>query len=163
MKPINWHRSIPPISITGDPEPDFKRTVATNTVRLPDYVKPAEHKHVPAEPTEPDPLQKFFENYMNSSQLPRPIVEVRVGSGPQSVTNLLQYLYTKRLLCRPSQATARQPTNRVTRSLLPRRITTDVAHRRKPPAQYLQSPFDFGDFGCKTHPQQILNVHQSFH
>jgi hypothetical protein len=95
MKPINWHRSIPPISITGDPEPDFNRIVAASTVRLPDYVKPAEHEHVPVEPTEPGPLQKFFENYMNSSQLPRPIVEVRVGSGPQSVTNLLQYLYTK--------------------------------------------------------------------
>lgn len=77
-------------------------------MRLPDYVKPAEHEHVPVEPTEPDPLQKFFENcmrdslndalheyYMNSGQLPRPVVEVRVGSGPQSVTNLLQYLYTK--------------------------------------------------------------------
>ena len=155
--------AIPHLSETVDPEPDYKRTVDAITGRLPDYVKPAEHKHVPAEPTEPAPLQKFFENYMNSSQLPRPIVEVRVGRGPQSVTNLLQYLYTKRLLCRPSQATARQPTNRVTRRLLRRRITTDVAHRRKPPAQYLQSPFDFGDFGCKTHPQQILNVHQSFH
>ena len=116
MKPINWHRSIPPISITGDPEPDFNRIVAASTVRLPDYVKPAEHEHVPVESTEPDPLQKFFENYMrdslnaarratqadalheyymNSGQLPRPIVEVRAGSGPQSVTNLLQYLYTK--------------------------------------------------------------------
>ena len=95
MKSINWHRSIPPTSITGDPEPDFNRTVAASTVRLPDYVKPAEHKHVPVEPTEPDPLQKFFENYMNSGQLPRHIVEVRAGSGPQSVTNLLQYLYTK--------------------------------------------------------------------
>ena len=128
MKPINWHRSIPPISITGDPEPDFNRIVAASTVRLPDYVKPAEHEHVPVEPTEPGPLQKFFENYMrdslnaarratqadalhenyiNSGQLPRPIVEVRVGSGPQSVTNLLQYLFTpSRLLCQPSQATS---------------------------------------------------------
>jgi hypothetical protein len=109
-------RPLPPISIIGDPEPDFNRTVAASTVRLPDYVKPAEHEHVPVEPTEPDPLQKFFENcmrdslnaarratqadalheyYMNSGQLPRPVVEVRVGSGPQSVTNLLQYLYTK--------------------------------------------------------------------
>jgi hypothetical protein len=109
-------RPLPPISITGDPEPDFNRTVAASTVRLPDYVKPAEHEHVPIEPTKPDPLQKFFEDYMhnslnaarrntqadalheyymNSGQLPRPVVEVRVGSGPQSVTNLLQYLYTK--------------------------------------------------------------------
>ncbi len=116
MKPINWHRSIPPISITGDPEPDLNRTVAASTVRLPDYVKPAEQKHDPVKPTEPDPLQKFFENYMrdslnaarrttqadalheyhmNSGQLPRPVVEVRVGSGPQSVTNLLQYLHTR--------------------------------------------------------------------
>jgi hypothetical protein len=63
MKPINWHRSIPPISITGEHEPDFNRTEAASTVRLPDYVKPAEHEHVPVEPTEPDPLQKFFENY----------------------------------------------------------------------------------------------------
>lgn len=107
MKSINWHRSIPPTSITGDPEPDFNRTVAASTVRLPDYVKPAEHEHVPVVPTEPGPLQKFFENYMNSGQLPRPIVDVRVGSGPQSVTNLLQYLFTpSRLLCQPSQATS---------------------------------------------------------
>ena len=164
MKPINWHRSIPLISITGDPEPDFNRTVAASTVRLPDYVKPAENEHVPVEPTEPDPLQKFFENYMNFGQLPRPIVEIRVGSGPQSVTNLLQYLYTKvGSSAGQAKRQARQPTNRATRSLLTRRITTDVAHRRKPSAQYLQSPFDFGDFGCKTHPQPILNVHQSFH
>ena len=60
-------RPLPPISITGDPEPDFNRTVAASTVRLPDYVKPAEHEHVPAEPTKPDPLQKFFEDYMHNS------------------------------------------------------------------------------------------------
>ena len=162
MKPINWHRSIPPLSITGDPEPDFNRTVAASTVRLPDYVKPAEH--VPVEPTEPGPLQKFFENYMNSGQLRRPIVAMFEWAAARSQSPTSFNTFTpSRLLCRPSQAAARQPTNRATRSLLPRRITTDVAHRRKPLPQYLQSPFDFGDFGCKTHPQAIINVHQSFH
>ena len=42
--------------------------------------------------TQADALHEY---YMNSGQLPRPIGEVRAGSGPQSVTNLLQYLYTK--------------------------------------------------------------------
>ena len=109
-------RPLPPISITGDPEPDFNKAVAAGTVRLPDYVKPPEEKHTPVEPKEPDPLQKFFEDYMRNSldatrrssqadalheyymstgQLPRPVVEVHVDRGPQSVTNLLQYLYTK--------------------------------------------------------------------
>ena len=105
-------RPLLPISITGDPEPDFNRTVAASTVLL-DYVKPAEHEDVPVEPTKLDPLQKFFEDYkdnslnadrrntqadalhehyMNSGQLPRPVVEIRVETGPQSATNLLQYL-----------------------------------------------------------------------
>jgi hypothetical protein len=109
-------RPLPPISITGDPEPDFNKAVAASTVRLPDYVKPLEEEHAPVEPKEPDPLQKFFENYMrnsldatrrstqadalheyymNTGQLPRPVVEVHVDRGPQSVTNLLQYLYTR--------------------------------------------------------------------
>ena len=48
--------------------------------------KPARHA------TQADALHEY---YMNSGQLPRHIVEVRAGSGPQSVTNLLQYLYTK--------------------------------------------------------------------
>ena len=34
-------------------------------------------------------------NNMSTGQLPRPVVEVHVDRGPQSVTNLLQYLYTK--------------------------------------------------------------------
>ena len=94
MKPINWHRSIHPLSITGDPEPDFNRTVAASTVRLPDYVKPAEH--VPVEPTEPGPLQKILrELHELRPTAPAHRRDVRVGSGPQSVTNLLQYLYTK--------------------------------------------------------------------
>ena len=109
-------RPLPPISITGDPEPDFNKAVAAGTVRLPDYVKPPEEEHAPVEPKEPDPLQMFFENYMRKSldatrrssqadalheyymstgQLPRPVIEVHVDRGPQSVTNLLQYLYTK--------------------------------------------------------------------
>jgi hypothetical protein len=109
-------RPLPPISITGDPEPDFNKAVAADTVRLPDYVKPPEEEHTPVEPKEPDPLQMFFENYMRKSldatrrssqadalhenamstgQLPRPVIEVHVDRGPQSVTNLLQYLYTK--------------------------------------------------------------------
>jgi hypothetical protein len=117
-------RPLPPISITGDPEPDFNRTVAASTVRLPDYVKPAEHEHVPVEPTKPDPLQKFFEDYMhnslnaarrntqadalheyymNSGQLPRPVVEIRVETGPQSATNLLQYLYTRPVPAPPAK------------------------------------------------------------
>jgi hypothetical protein len=117
-------RPLLPISITGDPEPDFNRTVAASTVRLPDYVKPAEHEHVPVEPTKPDPLQKFFEDYMhnslnaarrntqadalreyymNSGQLPRPVVEIRVETGPQSATNLLQYLYTRPVPAPPAK------------------------------------------------------------
>ena len=32
---------------------------------------------------------------MNSGQLPGPVLRVRVGRGTQSLTNLLQYLYTK--------------------------------------------------------------------
>ena len=117
-------RPLPPISITGDPEPDFNKTVAASTVRLPDYVKPAEHEHVPVEPTKPDPLQKFFEDYMqnslnaarrntqadalhehsmNSGQLPRPVVEIRVETGPKSATNILQ------LLSRPVPAPPAKP------------------------------------------------------
>ncbi|MBC8244555.1 MAG: hypothetical protein H8E20_09185 [Verrucomicrobia bacterium] len=109
-------RPLPPISITGDPEPEFNQAVAAGTVRLPDYVKPPAEEHTPVAPKEPDPLQKFFEDYMRNSmdakrrssqadalheyymstgQLPRPVVEVHVDRGPQSVTNLLQYLYTK--------------------------------------------------------------------
>ena len=124
MESINWHRSIPPISITGDPEPDFNKTVAASTVRLPDYVKPAEHEHEHVEPAEPDPLQKFFEDYMhnslnaarrntqadalheyymNSGQLPRPVVEIRVETGPKSATNLLP------LLSRPVPAPPAKP------------------------------------------------------
>ena len=158
MKPINWHRSIPPLSITGDPEPDFNRTVAISTVRLPDYVKPAEH--VPVEPTEPGPLQKFFENYMNSGQLPRPIVAMFEWAAARSQSPTSFNTFTPKSPPLPASSVTYQ---QATRSLLPRRITTDVAHRRKPSAQYLQSPFDFGDFGCNTHPQPILNVHQSFH
>ncbi len=117
-------RPLLPISITGDPEPDFNRTVAASTVRLPDYVKPAEHEHVPVEPAKPDPLQKFFEDYMhnslnaarrntqadalheyymNSGQLPRPVVEIRAETGPQSATNLLQYLYTRPVPAPPAK------------------------------------------------------------
>ena len=109
-------RPLPPISITGDPEPEFNQAVAASTVRLPDYVKPLETEHTPVEPKELDPLQQFFEDYIKESmeaerpssqadalhkfhistgQLPRPVVEVHVDRGPQSVTNLLQYLYTK--------------------------------------------------------------------
>ncbi len=116
-------RPLPPISITGDPEPDFNRTVAASTVLL-DYVKPAEHEDVPVEPTKLDPLQKFFEDYknnslnadrrntqadalhehyMNSGQLPRPVVEIRVETGPQSATNLLQYLYTRPVPAPPAK------------------------------------------------------------
>ena len=117
-------RPLLPISITGDPEPDFNKPVAASTVRLPDYVKPAEHEHVPIEPTKPDPLQKFFEDYMhnsmnaarrntqadalhehsmNSGQLPRPVVEIRVETGPKSATNLLQYLYTRPVPAPPAK------------------------------------------------------------
>lgn len=109
-------RPLPPISITGDPEPEFNQTVVAGTVRLPDYVKPLEPEHAPVEPKEPDPLQQFFEDYrrksmdaerrssqadalheyyMSTGQLPRPVVEVHVDRGPQSATSLLQYLYTK--------------------------------------------------------------------
>jgi len=109
-------RPLPPISITGDPEPKFNQAVAASTVRLPDYVKPLETEHTPVEPKEHDPLQQFFEDYIKESmeaerpssqadalhkfhistgQLPRPVVEVHVDRGPQSVTNLLQYLYNK--------------------------------------------------------------------
>ncbi len=116
-------RPLLPISITGDPEPDFNRTVAASTVLL-DYVKPAEHEDVPVEPTKLDPLQKFFEDYknnslnadrrntqadalhehyMNSGQLPRPVVEIRVETGPQSATNLLQYLYTRPVPAPPAK------------------------------------------------------------
>ena len=107
-------RPLPPISITGDPEPQFNQTVAESTVRLPDYMKPLETRDAPVKPKEPDPLQQFFEDYrrksmdaerrssqadalheyyMSTGQLPRPVVEVHVDRGPQSVTNLLQYLY----------------------------------------------------------------------
>ncbi|MDA7679778.1 hypothetical protein N8622_00800 [bacterium] len=116
-------RPLPPISITGDPEPDFNRTVAASTV-LQDYVKPAEHEDVPVEPTKLDPLQKFFEDYrlnslnadrrktqadalrefyINSGQLPRPVVEIRVETGPKSATNLLQYLYTRPVPAPPAK------------------------------------------------------------
>ncbi|HJN89566.1 MAG TPA: secretin N-terminal domain-containing protein [Verrucomicrobiota bacterium] len=109
-------RPLPPISISGDPEPDFNKATAVNTVRLPDYVEPTEQEHTPTEPTEPDPLQKFFENYMlnsldaarrstqadalheyymNKGDLPRPVIEVHVDQGPQSITNLLQHLYNR--------------------------------------------------------------------
>ena len=109
-------RPLPPISITGDPEPQFNQAVAESTVRLPDYMKPLETGDAPVKPKEPDPLQQFFEDYrrksmdaerrssqadalheyyMSTGQLPRPVVEVHVDRGPQSVTNLLQYLYNK--------------------------------------------------------------------
>jgi len=110
--------------------------------------------------TQADALHEY---YMNSANCPGTSLRFeRAVARSQSPTSFNTFT-PSRLLYRPSQAAARQPTNRATRSLLPRRITTDVAHRRKPPPQYLQSPFDFGDFGCKTHPQPILNVHQSFH
>ena len=117
-------RPLPPISITGDPEPDFNKTVAASTVRHPDYVKPAEHEHEHVEPAKPDFFQKFFEDYkhnslnadrrntqadalhefyMNSGQLPRPVVELRVETGPKSATNLLQ------LLSRPVPAPPAKP------------------------------------------------------
>ena len=117
-------RPLPPISITGDPEPDFNKTVAASTVRHPDYVKPAEHEHEHVEPAKPDFLQKFFEDYKhnslnadrrntqadalhefyrNSGQLPRPVVEIRVETGPKSATNLLQ------LLSRPVPAPPAKP------------------------------------------------------
>ncbi|HJO09125.1 MAG TPA: secretin N-terminal domain-containing protein [Verrucomicrobiota bacterium] len=109
-------RPLPPISISGDPEPDFNKATAANTVRLPDYVEPAEQEHTSTEQAEPEPLQKFFDNYMrnsldaarrrtqsealheyymNKGDLPRPVIEVHVDQGPQSTTNLLQYLYNR--------------------------------------------------------------------
>ena len=90
--------------------------MAESTVRLDDYEKPLETGDAPVKPKEPDPLQQFFEDYrrksmdverrssqadalheyyMSTGQLPRPVVEVHVDRGPQSVTNLLQYLYNK--------------------------------------------------------------------
>ncbi|HAH98746.1 MAG TPA: hypothetical protein DCO70_05380, partial [Verrucomicrobiales bacterium] len=33
-------RPLPPISITGDPEPEFNRTLSAETGQLDDYVKP---------------------------------------------------------------------------------------------------------------------------
>ena len=91
--------------------------MAASTELLPDYVKPVETENTPVEPKEPDPLQQFFEEYMDQSmedakrrssqadalhkyyistgQLPRPVVEVHVDRGQQPVTNLLQYLYNK--------------------------------------------------------------------
>ena len=50
----------------------------------------------------------LHEYYMNTGQLPRPVVEVHVDRGPQSVTNLLQYLYTKPAppLAKPSGSSA---------------------------------------------------------
>ena len=56
--------------------------------------KPARHA------TQADALHEY---YMNSGQLPRPVVEIRVETGPQSATNLLQYLYTRPVPAPPAK------------------------------------------------------------
>ena len=165
MKPINWHRSIPPLSITGDPEPDFNRTVA------------AKHGATPGlrEAGRARARSRRANRAWSTAKILRELHELRptapahrrCSSGQRpAVSHQPPSIPLHQVGSSAGQATSGSsatPTNRATRSLLPRRITTDVAHRRKPPAQHLQSPFDFGDFGCKTHPQPILNVHQSFH
>ena len=115
-------RPLPPISITGDPEPEFNRTLSAETGQLDDYVKPLDTENKPIKPKKADPLQEFFENYkletldsiksldtnqrrsqadalhkfhISKGQLPQPKIEVHMNNTTQSVTDLLQYLYTR--------------------------------------------------------------------